>query len=148
MNSGPGAGPVLLNNVSCTHDSTEISQCVHPLSIGIHYCSKTHMAGVKCQRIVSSSTVQLQSLATSYYELSQIILYSILDISNSASLTHECIHLTTPVFPMVSITIPSSLCKPRMIIVIIYCSRQEQNPPSHQLQALPVTKKLSQEYSF
>ena len=63
MKSGVGAGPVLLNNVSCTQSSTEISQCVHPLSIGIHHCNKSHTAGVKCQKIiVNPSTVQ--SIAT------------------------------------------------------------------------------------
>ena len=61
LKSGTGDGPVLLNNVSCNQNSTELSQCVHPLSIGIHNCNKSHTAGVKCQRIISPSRSTAQS---------------------------------------------------------------------------------------
>ena len=45
-----GEGPALFRNVTCDHTHSELSQCVHPLSIGLRVCdSPDKRAGVICQ---------------------------------------------------------------------------------------------------
>ena len=47
-NFGSGDGPVLLNNVECNQSHTNLSQCVHELSIGLRECTSNNIAGVIC----------------------------------------------------------------------------------------------------
>ena len=43
-----GDGPILLDNVACNESHANLSQCVHPLDIGIHDCEEDNIAGVIC----------------------------------------------------------------------------------------------------
>ena len=49
-----GDGPVLLDNVACNKSHSNLSQCVHPLDIGIHNCEEGNIAGVICLNISST----------------------------------------------------------------------------------------------
>ena len=51
---GSGQGPVLLNNVECNQSHTNLSQCVHELSIGLLDCRSENIAGVTCQESTTS----------------------------------------------------------------------------------------------
>ena len=57
---GVGEGPTLLFNVTCNHTHLNLSQCVHPESIGLRDCvSQDKRAGVICPEmaaIISPST--------------------------------------------------------------------------------------------
>ena len=48
-------GPRLLGNAACNKSHLNLSQCVHPLDIGIHNCEEDNIAGVICLNV--SSTV-------------------------------------------------------------------------------------------
>ena len=50
-----GDGPILLDNAACNKSHLNLSQCVHPLDIGIHNCEEDNIAGVICLNV--SSTV-------------------------------------------------------------------------------------------
>ena len=50
-----GDGPILLDNVACNKSHLNLSQCVHPLNIGIHECEKNNTAGVICLNISSTT---------------------------------------------------------------------------------------------
>ena len=45
---GVGMGPILLDNVICDQNHSELFQCVHPQLIGIHDCDRENVAGVIC----------------------------------------------------------------------------------------------------
>ena len=49
-----GDGPILLDNVACDKSHSNLSQCVHPLDIGIHDCEEDNIAGVICLNIFST----------------------------------------------------------------------------------------------
>ena len=57
-----GDGPILLDNVACNNSHANLSQCVHPQSIGIHECEEDNIAGVICLNI--SSTEVTNTLVT------------------------------------------------------------------------------------
>ena len=49
---GVGEGPTLLFNITCNHTHSELSQCVHPESIGLNDCiSQDKRAGVICPEL-------------------------------------------------------------------------------------------------
>ena len=50
-----GDGPILLDNVTCNKSHLNLSQCVHPLNIGIHDCERDNTAGVICLNISSTT---------------------------------------------------------------------------------------------
>ena len=52
---GSGEGPVLLNNVACNASYTHLLECTHPMSIGMHECTRDSIAGVICPKIISFS---------------------------------------------------------------------------------------------
>ena len=63
---GVGEGPVLLNNITCNHTHLELSQCVHPQSIGIHDCaSRDKRAGVICPEMASFPTTTISPSGSS-----------------------------------------------------------------------------------
>lgn len=41
-------GPILLDNVACDQNHSELLQCVYPANIGIHNCDWENVAGVIC----------------------------------------------------------------------------------------------------
>ena len=45
---GAGEGPVLLSNVECNKNHSELFQCVHPEQIGLHNCDAENAIGVVC----------------------------------------------------------------------------------------------------
>ena len=49
-------GPILLDNVTCNPNHSELLQCVHPLDIGIHDCDKEDVAGVICPSTTATTT--------------------------------------------------------------------------------------------
>ena len=59
---GAGEGPVLLSNVNCNENNTNLSQCVHPEDIGLHSCDLNSIAGVMCSEIISSETTTASPL--------------------------------------------------------------------------------------
>ena len=50
----PGMGPILLDDVTCVPNYSELFQCVHPLDIGIHNCNRENVAGVICPNITTT----------------------------------------------------------------------------------------------
>ena len=53
---GAGMGPILLDNVTCDQNHSELLQCVHPLDIGIHDCDQINVAGVICPNVFAITT--------------------------------------------------------------------------------------------
>ena len=49
-----GDGPILLDNVACNKSHSNLSQCVHPLDIGIQEYEEGNIAGVICLNISST----------------------------------------------------------------------------------------------
>ena len=86
---GVEAGPPLLFNVTCNHTHSELSQCVHPDSIGLHDCvSQDERAGVTCPELTSISTIS-PSWSTSNTNVSFII--------TLAPTTVKCMQLFVPI---------------------------------------------------
>ena len=52
---GVGEGPVFLHDVNCDDSHLKLSQCVHPLSIGLRECPDSPRAGVICPELASPS---------------------------------------------------------------------------------------------
>ena len=67
---GAGEGPILLYNVTCNRTHTELSQCVHPLSIGLRDCvSQDKRAGVICLELASFTTTAISTSRSLSYTL-------------------------------------------------------------------------------
>ena len=66
-NLGPGEGPILLSNVNCNQNHSQLSQCVHPLSIDIHNCHQNSTAGVTCLGGTYSSITDITSRTSSAF---------------------------------------------------------------------------------
>ena len=90
---GVGEGPTLLFNVTCNHTHLNLSQCVHPESIGLHDCiSQDKKAGVICPElarfstaIISPSTMNSSISSTEVYSTTTLVLITV-----STLLTYSC----------------------------------------------------------
>lgn len=51
-------GPVVLNNITCTAKDSNISQCLHSLSIGVQNCTGGLTVGIKCTPLVTVKTTK------------------------------------------------------------------------------------------
>ena len=63
---GAGMGPILLDNVTCGQNHSELLQCVHLQGIGIHNCDRENIAGVICPKIsaITTATTNIHLFAT------------------------------------------------------------------------------------
>ena len=65
-----GEGPVFFRNITCDYTHSELFQCVHPLSIGLHECdSPDKRAGVICPELASPSTTTISPSISSTLQL-------------------------------------------------------------------------------
>ena len=101
---GDGEGPILLENVTCNQQHSNLSRCVDLRFIGIHHDCK-HIAGVICIGEDITSTEQLHA-TTSFYIITTNTSHELISTALVATLGAVgtlCIVIVTAVVTTVSI---------------------------------------------
>ena len=103
---GDGEGPILLENVRCNQQHSNLSQCVDFRFIGTH-CDCKHIAGVICTDgdiVITTSTKQLPA-TTSFYTITNNKLISTTLVATLGAVGTLCIVIVTVVVTTASIAL-------------------------------------------